>query len=193
MGNSGSYGQLIRFELQECPNLRRFSELIRADILSTKTGNHAKAWLPTDQEEGWVTYEVTTGMTASNQVTILATKEENIKGAWQTLQLVKVVGRGKVEHVKLCGSEGAKQFGRTTFVRNSNSAVDHKMRSIQEIEAHAREIFECLEYDIWWASCQEFSTAILYFANYNEGSMSTIMQYPMEECPVNGPDSRFAN
>ena len=114
-------------------------------------------------------------MTASNQVTILATKEEHIKGTWQTLQLVKVVGRGPVEDVKLCGSEGAKQFGRTKFVRNYNSDVDHKMRSIKEIEAHARKLFGCWKYSIWWASCQEFSTAILYFANYNEGSMATII------------------
>ena len=186
------HGQLIRFELQECPNLRKFTEFIRADILSTKTGNHAKAWLPTDRQGGWVTYEVTTDMTASNQITILATKEEHIKGTWQTLQLVKVVGRGPVEDVKLCGSEGAKQFGRTKFVRNYNSDVGHKTRSIKEIEAHAREIFGRWKYGIWTASCQEFATEILYFANYNEGSMSTIIQHPMEECPVYGSDSPFA-
>ena len=80
-------------------------------------------------------------MTASDQVTILATRREHIKGNWQTLQLVKVVGRGPVEDVKLCGSVGAKQFGRTKFVRNRNSDVGGRMRSILEIEAHARQIF----------------------------------------------------
>ena len=113
-------------------------------------------------------------MTESDQVTILATKKERIKGNWQTLQLVKVVGRGPVEAVKLYGSKGAEQFGRTKFVRNSNSAVGGKMRSINEIEAKARQIFGCFRYNIWTQSCQEFSIAILSYANYGEGDMATI-------------------
>ena len=139
MGQDCINGELIRFELEHAPWLRRLSEIFRLDIWSTKTTNHAKAWLPTDQQGGWVTYEVTTGMTESDEVTLLATNDQQKKGYGPMgLQLVKIVGRGKAKNVRLCGSTGAKQLGKTKFQRLGNSDVDGKMRSIKEIEEHAR-------------------------------------------------------
>ena len=37
-----------------------------------------KAWLPTDKNGGWVTYEITCGMTNSDEVTILATLMQRV-------------------------------------------------------------------------------------------------------------------
>ncbi len=104
MGNNGMNGQIVRFELTSSPILTKFSEIFRIYHLSQKTGHHVKAWLPIDNQGRWVTYEITCDMKNSDVVTILATKEQKVTkdpqgGAGEItvlLQLVKVVGRGKV-------------------------------------------------------------------------------------------------
>ena len=92
---------------------------------------------------------------------------------------MKVVGKGRVEDVKLYGSSGGRNLGSTKFVRTTNDPqFGDRMRSIESVEKYAKEAFQKLNYNIWTESCQEFAKEILCYANYGQGSLATVMEYP---------------
>jgi hypothetical protein len=152
MGNSNlTHGAVIRFPLESAPYLTALSGSIPAHLISAKTGHHVKAFLFTDKSEGWVTYEVTCDMEDDPpEVTILSAKQQRVAfnpqgGASGTvvLQLVKVVGRGKVQNVRLYGDSGAQNLGHTSWVRyNNDPGTAGQMRSIEEIDKHAKALFK---------------------------------------------------
>jgi hypothetical protein len=197
MGNSNlTHGAVIRFPLESAPFLTALSRSIPAHLISAKTGHHVKAFLFTDKSEGWVTYEVTCGMQGGSPgVTILSEKQQTVAfnpqggaaGTVVTLQLVKVVGRGKVQKVRLYGDSGAQNLGHTSWVRyNNDPDTAGKMRSIKEIDKHAKAVFSEWRYNILTESCQEFATSILRFANYTEGGLATAGTYPAAVDPATG-------
>ncbi len=196
MGNSNSsHGGVIRFPLESAPLLTALSKYIPAHLISVKSGHHVKACLPTGQKGGWVTYEVTCGMQNSPGVTILSEKTQKValnpqggaSGGTVVLQLVKVVGTGSVQDIRLCGATGAKNLGHTWWVRYDNDPeTAGKMRSIGEVEKHAKAVFAKWQYNILTESCQEFATAIVRFANYGEGGWATVLTYPAPVDPATG-------
>ena len=111
MGNHASYGNIVRFELESATWFTDLIGWIPIHWLSRKSAHHVKAWLPTDKEGGWVTYEITSGMQNSECVTVLASMLQTVAknpqggdGGPTELQLVRVVGNGRVEDVRLYGS-----------------------------------------------------------------------------------------
>lgn len=150
MGNLNiPHGALIIFPLQSQPALTIASDLTSSHLISGMTEHHFKAFLFTDRSEDWVTYEITDEMKASKAVTIMGEKEQEVKKNPQgkktnktVLQLVKVVGKGKVENVRLYGSTGEKYLGHTCWVRyNNDPKTKDKMKSIEEIDEYAIELF----------------------------------------------------